>query len=225
MFDKRDVARFFSKVHIPQSERMCWEWKAGLFSNGYGQFKVNGQSTQAHRFAFAYFNGGGLDDWANICHSCDNRKCCNPQHLFGGSVQDNVQDAIAKNRREPQRISRSGERSNFAKLTDDVVRDIRADYAKGNVTQAIVAKRYGIGRANVGMIVRGLSWKHLFDGRKVRMLSTPEEFAAYRQWQSTQVCEVCGAKQSDRPRDDSGAVIDMWATETLCMACVEKLGK
>ena len=132
-----------------------------MFDNGYGQFKLNGQSTQAHRVAFAFFNGGGLERWPQICHKCDNRKCCNPSHLFGGTAQDNVLDAIGKNRRKAQVHSRSGERSNFAKLTADLVRDIRADYSKGNVTLDILAERYNVTASNLSMVVRRVTWKHI----------------------------------------------------------------
>jgi predicted XRE-type DNA-binding protein len=161
MFDKYDVARFWSKVGVRVQRHLCWEWEAGLFDNGYGQFKVYGQSTQAHRFAWAYFNGGGLDEWQHICHSCDNRKCCNPNHLFGGSAQDNVQDAIGKQRRESQRHARSGERNNFAKVNAEIVTQIRTAYDKGNVRQQMLADHFGISRAGVGLIVNRKTWKHV----------------------------------------------------------------
>ena len=33
-----------------------------------------------------------------ICHTCDNKKCVNPNHLFLGDAQINVDDCIAKGR-------------------------------------------------------------------------------------------------------------------------------
>jgi hypothetical protein len=161
MFDKYDVARFWSKVDVQPLAHKCWEWRAGLFDNGYGQFKVDGQSTQAHRFAFAYFNGGGLEAWAHICHQCDNRKCCNPRHLFGGSARDNVYDAMGKGRRDEAVKGKRGERCNFAKLTADKVRDIRAEYAKGHATYRIIANRYGVTEGLIGQIVKRKVWNHI----------------------------------------------------------------
>lgn len=161
MFDKLSIARFWSKVDVTIHAHECWEWKAGLFDNGYGQFKFEGRSTQAHRFAYAFIHGGGLEEWAHICHRCDNRKCCNPHHLFGGSARDNVQDAIQKGRRERAVRGKQGERSNWAKLTEDKVRDIRAQYAKGNVTYEILAKRYGVTSGAIGWIIKRKSWMHI----------------------------------------------------------------
>jgi hypothetical protein len=39
-----------------------------------------------------------------VCHSCDNPRCCNPEHLFEGSNQDNQLDY--KNKFKPKRTQR-----------------------------------------------------------------------------------------------------------------------
>ena len=38
----------------------------------------------------------------------------------------------------------------------------------------------------------------------------------YKKWAYGQICEKCGAKASERPRDKNGNCIDWWITETLC---------
>jgi len=63
--------------------------------DGYGKHGCN--SERAHRVAYKQFVGpipGGM----LVCHSCDNRLCCNPAHLFLGSPRDNTRDMIAKDR-------------------------------------------------------------------------------------------------------------------------------
>ncbi len=48
-----------------------------------------------------------------------------------------------------------GERHGMAKLTEQNVRDIRANYALCRVTQAELAARFGVAQTHVSAIVRG----------------------------------------------------------------------
>jgi hypothetical protein len=161
--DIYDVARFWSKVNVQRSNADCWEWTASTFPNGYGQFTINGRPLQAHRFAWWHFHGGDSVEptpLVQVCHSCDNRKCCNPAHLFVGNAKENVRDCMVKGRRAP---ARSGERSNWAKLTDEIVREIRRRYATNTETYESLGREFGIQTSNVGHIVKRRTWCHVED--------------------------------------------------------------
>lgn len=103
--------KFWSWVDI-KSDNECWEWTGGKNTTGYGLYSLNSPDwlydktgrtkTQllAHRVSWYLTHGYiSVDDVNNhVCHTCDNRKCCNPKHMFIGSMYDNVHDMISKGR-------------------------------------------------------------------------------------------------------------------------------
>lgn len=88
-----DKARFWIKV--TQTD-YCWEWTGSLNKQGYGTFRLNGESL-AHRIAYKIIHGDIFNS-LNVCHKCDNTKCVNPSHLFTGTQSDNMIDKMKKKR-------------------------------------------------------------------------------------------------------------------------------
>jgi hypothetical protein len=84
------------------SDSGCWEWKAGKDASGYGVLHVDGKQEKAHRFAWKLYRGEipEHDSYHGmmVCHHCDNPSCVNPEHLFIGLANDNVQDMVKKGR-------------------------------------------------------------------------------------------------------------------------------
>jgi hypothetical protein len=134
----------------------CWEWQGSMFKDGYGSVPINGHNQHVHRVAYelAY---GSIPQGKLILHRCNNRRCCNPDHLYAGTQKENVRDCVESGRRHIA----YGTLDANAKLTDDQVREIRQLYKPRKVTQDYLAARYGVSRSAIGYILRGQHWKHL----------------------------------------------------------------
>lgn len=147
--------RFWARVDQGSNDE-CWEWLGAKWANGYGNFRyrVDGQpiQTTAHRYSYELHNAPIGDRKVLVCHTCDNRSCVNPAHLWLGSHKQNSEDMVAKGR-SARGIGAGG------KLNPHLVRDIRS--ASG--THASIARRYSISRRMVGMIKSRQAWAWVED--------------------------------------------------------------
>ena len=150
--------RFWENVDKSAGPTECWPWTASLYTNGYGSFAAGGRyggCVRAHRAAWGLTNGE-IPDGLVVCHSCDNRRCVNPAHLFLGTRMDNVRDMCAKGRQT------RGEKNAASRLTERDVRSIRALRAKGLIMREIAAE-FGVTRKAVELILHGHRWAHVTD--------------------------------------------------------------
>lgn len=122
----------------------CWVWAGGVNHGGYGVLrKPRGIATLCHRVAYVLTNGCVPDDIC-VLHRCDNRRCCNPSHLFLGTRGDNNRDRSAKGR------TARGFTLPHSKLSEDDKAAIAA--LKGKGTQASVGAMFDVSRSRVGQI-------------------------------------------------------------------------
>lgn len=89
------------RLSIPEPMSGCWLWLGTATPNrrgvDYGRLSVQGRSVRAHRYSYEAHKGA-IQPGLNICHSCDNPLCVNPDHLFAGTHQDNADDRERKGR-------------------------------------------------------------------------------------------------------------------------------
>ena len=73
----------------------CWNWNKAL-TNGYGAIGYLGQQYLVHRLSYE-LKYGEPSELLLVRHKCDNRKCCNPEHLELGTHSDNSTDTAIRN--------------------------------------------------------------------------------------------------------------------------------
>ena len=164
--DERET-RFWANVDIKSAED-CWNWKASLFPNGYGQTSLgpSGNGQGAHRVAVEY-TSGPIPEGMHILHKCDNKRCCNPSHLKIGTHQENMDDrersgltvrgekhrwyGVPKTKEERQRFSEAhlGKR----KHSSDLIEKIRAEI--GTKSLQSLAKQFQVSKSYVQRIGAG----------------------------------------------------------------------
>lgn len=164
----QDATRFWSKVRVTRPDA-CWNWKRRFMFSGYGRFAKRKVDYPAHRIAY-YLHHSKDPGPLMVCHTCDNRRCVNPQHLFLGTCADNLADMCAKGRsatgakngmnKHPEKRS-PGEKNGYAKLTEGQVREMRHLWDTGAANQADIARRFGVWQMTVSRIVRRVSWRHV----------------------------------------------------------------
>lgn len=148
------ITAFWSKVDRSNGPDSCWRWQAYKSPLGYGRLTVSKQTFSAHRFSYE-LTYGPVPDTMCVCHRCDIRDCCNPDHLFLGTQRENVIDMFSKGRSH----NRKGEKGANHKLTLLQVSQIRELYQTGNYLQRELAIEFDVDQTEISRIVRKMTWK------------------------------------------------------------------
>ena len=134
------ITRFFwERVSV---SKPCWNWTGTSSYQGYGVITTpDRKKLFAHRFSY-FLHFGETDLF--VCHTCDNRGCVNPGHLFAGTQADNMADMTAKGRRaKPCWIGVHDETHPRSKLTNDQIIEIFKRLNAGE-TGPKLAKEYDV---------------------------------------------------------------------------------
>ena len=147
------ILRFWSFVEKSRRRCCCWLWGGSRRPNGYGVFWNQGRRVSAHRFSWELANGP-IPDGLSVLHSCDNKPCVRPAHLFLGTQADNMRDRDQKGR------NLIGSESPRAKLTESQVLEILASGRRYGWRIAL-ARKFRVSISTIKAVACGQNWRHL----------------------------------------------------------------
>ena len=144
----------------------CMEWTKNIGNNGYGVVykTTDGIRTRmtTHRLAWTVFRGP-IPEGKFICHTCDNKKCINIDHLYVGTAADNGRDFAERgthwSKIYPERLRRGASHTG-AKLTDVTAMKIRELYAAGRGMQSL-SDEFNVSLKTVMNVIHGRVWQHV----------------------------------------------------------------
>jgi hypothetical protein len=140
--------------------------------SGYGLFGANSTFGQlAHRWAWK-LTRGHIPHGMSLCHTCDNKRCVNPNHMYPGTHQQNMRDLWE---RHPPK--RRGTANGRATLNPIYVGNIRIRSERGeSITK--LAEEFGVTKQCVAAIAKRKIWRHVPDSLfKIDLPTTPEHLA------------------------------------------------
>lgn len=153
------AAKFWSKVNKEPGQGPngdCWEWVGSTNGPGYGTFFWPGGASMNSHVASYWITTGDTDTKGfTICHTCDNRVCVNPAHLFKGTQGDNMNDMVAKGR------CKEGPKHPDAKFSSEQVREIRVRFSTGISSRLELAIEYGVSLGVVCNLIKGRTYKNV----------------------------------------------------------------
>jgi hypothetical protein len=142
---KQDLEhRLLSKVD--KNPNGCWNW-TGATSHGYGAIQMWPLVKRAHRVMYEHLIGP-IPKGKLLRHTCDNKRCVNPDHLLIGTKADNGRDSVERGQFRPNN-----------KLTPEQVLKIRADRR----THTAIALDYGVNQSAITRVKNGTRWATLWN--------------------------------------------------------------
>ena len=144
----------FEAKFIPEPNSGCWLWMGSCRPNGYGKIRIeahpNRSQESAHRASWRIYRGP-IPGGKFVLHSCDNKACVNPDHLYLGDHAINMADAAHRYRHA------RGSAQHLAKLAESDIAKIRADTRP----QEQIAADYSVSQHTISQIKLKKTWRHV----------------------------------------------------------------
>lgn len=161
MINLGKLTKFSREIVLEEQENGCIRCLSHCQdSDGYVRIRYKGKHERLFRVIYT-LRHGEIPKGKVIRHICDNRWCCNIEHLEIGTQKDNVRDMIERGRdcfHNPN-INSRGEKNHNSKLTEKEVKEIYLS----NFGYRKLSKIYNVSSTNIRNIKKKLQWKWLTD--------------------------------------------------------------
>lgn len=150
VLNKKQIERFWSKY---KKHKGCWIW-TGAINNGYGFWTVTKSPDKHHFFAHRVawlLKKGPIPSHRFVLHRCGVKSCINPDHLYLGTQEDKVKNAVFDNR------SLGGR----GKLTLAQVKNIRSHRDNNTKTVNQLAKENKVGASTIMNVAKRRCFKYV----------------------------------------------------------------
>ena len=154
MISDKAIKRFWSRVDV-YDEGDCWNWTGGVNVWGYGQCNIDSTTDRCHRWAWRMLCGE-IPEGVWVLHTCHNRLCVNPNHLYLGTAKQNTRDSVEAGRFrgfEQGHTRNNGINNPNSKLTVAMVRSLRELSQAGSHTYQQLGEMFGISSGRARAIV------------------------------------------------------------------------
>jgi len=150
------LGNFQDILNYVEKNDNCFEWQRARSKAGYGQFWNGEKVIYTHRHVAEMFYGKPPKGY-QVLHSCDNKPCCNPDHLRWGTAAENNKEA--RDRIVFKSTKSRGEKHPMAKLTQAQVIEIRARRNNGEILKTL-AEDYGVTISAIHLVCTGRNWSN-----------------------------------------------------------------
>lgn len=159
--EKLDRLKKSFEKHVVKQDG-CWDWKGSINRNGYTVMSCRKEigPITGHKASWV-IHKGSIPQYMHVCHTCDNRRCTNPDHLWIGTHKENNDDKISKGRaRWAQPPHKVGSDNGASKLVDEEVKKIKMLIESGRSCYSI-SKEFSVSSTTIKRIKNGINWSHI----------------------------------------------------------------
>lgn len=148
--------KYYSSITMETNLSDCIDHGKVSHDNGYYKKRYRGRNRFKHRLVYCETHGLEIEqiDGMVVRHTCDNRRCINPDHLLLGTTQDNMND-MARRRRHGK-----------IKLTIEQVHEIRSTCKPGRrgirgnpFSYSALGKKFQIASMTIRKVYLGINHK------------------------------------------------------------------